>query len=223
MESDKQQFKIKDYVIPKPWGNEFLFFENVDIGIWLLNIDHNKKTSLHCHPNKKTGLIVLSGEIEFNFLNSKHIIKEYEKITIWPGVFHSSKSINQNGSVILEVESPKNKYDLIRIEDDYNRQTKNYEASDTWIPRTKSNIWLKNQIKNSPLTYKNYTFTLEYINYDNISDFDDSVIIILLDENGIKSNKTPVTRVGDVLTIKTLKYLSKKFILYNTKIIAIRK
>ena len=64
---------IKNYIIPKPWGHEYLFFENQDIGIWFLNIEYNKKTSLHCHPKKKTGLIVLDGEIDFAFLNKKSI------------------------------------------------------------------------------------------------------------------------------------------------------
>jgi hypothetical protein len=29
---------IKNYIIPKPWGHEYLFFENQDIGIWFLSI-----------------------------------------------------------------------------------------------------------------------------------------------------------------------------------------
>ena len=45
----------------KPWGCEFLAYENDNVAIWHLLIDPWAETSLHCHPNKKTGLIVLEG------------------------------------------------------------------------------------------------------------------------------------------------------------------
>ena len=34
------------------------------MGITFLNIKYNHKTSLHCHPNKKTGFIILDGRAE---------------------------------------------------------------------------------------------------------------------------------------------------------------
>jgi len=158
---------IKNYIIPKPWGHEYLFFENQDIGIWFLNIEYNKKTSLHCHSKKKTGLIVLDGEINFSFLNNNVNLTKFKKIMIWPGVFHSSKSTSLNNSILLEVESPKDKYDLVRIDDEYNRLNKGYEESNTWIKRDKSSLWLNNKL-GSTLNYKNYKFKIENIDKNNI-------------------------------------------------------
>ena len=43
-------------IVKKPWGKEYLIFQNNVVAIWLLSIEPGKNTSLHCHPTKKTGL-----------------------------------------------------------------------------------------------------------------------------------------------------------------------
>lgn len=43
--------------VKKPWGEEYLLYQNDDVAIWHLYIDPKQKTSLHSHPNKKTGLV----------------------------------------------------------------------------------------------------------------------------------------------------------------------
>jgi len=212
---------IKNYIIPKPWGHEDLFFENQDIGIWFLSIDYNKKTSLHCHSKKKTGLIVLDGEIDFSFLNNNVNLTKFKKIMIWPGVFHSSKSSSLNGSILLEVESPKDKYDLVRIDDAYDRLNKGYEKSETWVKKDKSSLWLPNKLGAS-LTYKNYKFKIKTIDKNNINKLKGNTLIIILSKVCIQTNnKIPVSKVGDVLNVETLKYLSNKFNLLKTKVITI--
>ena len=212
---------IKNYIIPKPWGHEYLFFENQDIGIWFLNIEYNKKTSLHCHPKKKTGLIVLDGEINFSFLNNNVNLTKFKKIMIWPGVFHSSKSTSLNDSILLEVESPKDKYDLVRIDDEYDRLNKGYEKSETWIKRDKSHLWLNNKLA-ATLNYKNYKFEIKTIDKHNIEKIKNNTLIIILSKVCIQTqNKVSVSKVGDVLNIETLRYLSNKFNLLKTKVITI--
>ena len=62
---------FENVIVKKPWGFEYLVYENEHVGIWYLNIDYDKQTSLHSHPNKKTGLIILSGVAEISFLNNK--------------------------------------------------------------------------------------------------------------------------------------------------------
>ena len=47
-----------DAIVKKPWGYEYLVFENEFVAIWILQIIRKRKTSMHCHPNKKTGLIL---------------------------------------------------------------------------------------------------------------------------------------------------------------------
>ena len=52
-------------VVKKPWGFEYIVYDDKDkIGITFLNIKYKHKTSLHCHPKKKTGFIILDGKAE---------------------------------------------------------------------------------------------------------------------------------------------------------------
>ena len=68
-------FDFNNLVINKPWGYEYLFYSSKEISIWILNIKKNQKTSMHCHPNKKTSLVLLDGEANFYSLNKKIHIK----------------------------------------------------------------------------------------------------------------------------------------------------
>ena len=56
-------------LVKKPWGYEYLMYQNGTVGVWYLHIKEGARTSLHCHPHKKTGLILLSGEAVVSFLN----------------------------------------------------------------------------------------------------------------------------------------------------------
>ena len=59
--------------VKKPWGSEYLIYQNNDVAIWLLHIIKERHTSLHCHPKKKTGLILLTGKasVELGFYEQK--------------------------------------------------------------------------------------------------------------------------------------------------------
>ena len=50
----------KNKIVDKPWGYEYLIYENNLVALWLLHIKPNQKTSLHCHPKKTTGRVLLS-------------------------------------------------------------------------------------------------------------------------------------------------------------------
>ena len=44
-------------IVKKPWGFEYVVYRDSNkLVVTFLNIEHNKSTSLHCHPNKKVGL-----------------------------------------------------------------------------------------------------------------------------------------------------------------------
>ena len=60
--------KYQDLIVEKPWGYEYLAYENKDVALWALYISYDQETSLHCHPNKDTGLIVLDGSVNVSFL-----------------------------------------------------------------------------------------------------------------------------------------------------------
>lgn len=115
-------------VVNKPWGNEYMMYSNPSVEIWNLFIGHGKATSMHCHPNKKTALVVLDGKALFSSLNESMELSPMCAIIIEPGVFHSTQAISTVGVRLLEFETPPMKHDLIRLEDRYGRANEGYEG-----------------------------------------------------------------------------------------------
>ena len=116
----------------KPWGYEYTIYRNLNhLSVTLLKINHNKSTSLHCHPNKKTGFILISGRALIQLGLWKTTAEYYSapsKLMIRTGLFHSTKAVSKNGVFALEFESPVDKNDLVRFMDHYGRETKPYEG-----------------------------------------------------------------------------------------------
>lgn len=116
-------------VVPKPWGYEYCAFDNGKAAVWILHISRGRKTSRHCHPNKKTVLIPLQGEVHVNARQ----VPLLEPVSIERGVFHqtevkSSEDIySQNGAFVMEIEEPSNKGDIVREYDAYGRAGKPIE------------------------------------------------------------------------------------------------
>ena len=121
-------------VVNKPWGNEYLMYSSPSVEIWNLFIGHGKATSMHCHPNKKTALVVLDGKALFSSLNESMELSPMCAIIIEPGVFHSTQAISAGGVKVLEFETPPMKHDLIRLEDKYGRVNEGYEGLEKMTP-----------------------------------------------------------------------------------------
>lgn len=111
----------------KPWGFEFELLATPSASVWCLHIRKNLATSLHCHPFKKTGYLVVSGCVEIEFLSSKLILNAGQKINFRPGLFHKTTALAEN-TIVFEIETPKNKQDLIRLEDNSGRTNSKYET-----------------------------------------------------------------------------------------------
>ncbi len=118
---------FKDLLVIKPWGSEYLLFENEFCAIWILNINYMENTSMHCHPQKDTSLVCVNGNISCNTLNDSYKLSALDGVFLNKKVFHQTQSISKDGSYILEIETPVNKFDLVRINDTYGRQGKEYE------------------------------------------------------------------------------------------------
>lgn len=116
-------------VVKKPWGYEYLIYQNDTVAVWILYLKSGAQTSMHCHPNKKTSLIVLDGEIECLTAESSWIRKAGDGLLLEKGVFHQSKAVSENGAFIMEIETPINKRDLVRLKDLYGREKMGYESS----------------------------------------------------------------------------------------------
>ena len=150
-EAKKKNLDFSDVIVKKPWGYEYLVFENKFVAIWILQLIRKKKTSMHCHPNKRTGLILLSGQATFRHLEGEIELKEWDGVFIDQGVFHSTEArselqispVSENGIWIMEIESPPQKDDLVRFEDEYGRAGVSYEGKDSMVFEPKDCLKLK--------------------------------------------------------------------------------
>jgi len=123
-------------IVKKPWGYEYLAFENEYVAIWILHIIRKRKTSMHCHPRKKTGLILLSGTATFRHQNGSIELQALDGVVIDKGTFHLTEAtsslpmvpVSENGIWVMEIESPPLKTDLVRIGDEYGRAGVSYEG-----------------------------------------------------------------------------------------------
>jgi mannose-6-phosphate isomerase-like protein (cupin superfamily) len=202
---------FENTIVNKPWGYEYQVLENDNVSLWYLKINYNHRTSLHAHPNKKTGLIVLSGVAEISFLNHKFTLAPPDKTMIRQGVFHSTRAKSKQGLEVLEIETPVDKLDLVRLEDYYGRAGKPYEDSSHF--NNQSNISTLNnssQIQLGDCILKKERELL-------LNRF--HTIIIL--DGGIQYKHHPVLSYGDIVDNSTLVRLSEKFDTYPSKIIGI--
>ena len=102
-------------VVSKPWGYEYLCYRNSAVAIWFLHITCGQRTSLHCHPNKHTGFVVLQGSVRIRFLRGGSELTGLDKIHIFRARFHSTEALSKSGAYILEIETPEDKHDLVKI------------------------------------------------------------------------------------------------------------
>jgi mannose-6-phosphate isomerase-like protein (cupin superfamily) len=133
----------RQVVVKKPWGYEYLMYENDQVALWLLHIACGQQTSMHCHPTKTTGLVLLKGEAELSFLADTKAIRAPEKQMIRRGLFHSTKATSAGGIFMLEIETPNDKNDLVRLSDEYGRASIGYENSDHETTKTEECVWLE--------------------------------------------------------------------------------
>jgi rfaE bifunctional protein nucleotidyltransferase chain/domain len=175
--NNKIDYKKK--ICIKPWGYEYLAFESTKIGIWILHINKNNKTSLHTHFNKDTILIVISGCIKLNLIDDNYkLLSIFDIVNIPKNKFHGIESI-ADSSIIVEIEiyndsiNFSDKNDLFRINDIYNRDNTGYETS----------IKISEELNKYNYRYfeNNYNdniFKL-YSNINNITTSIDSIYILL--------------------------------------------
>jgi mannose-6-phosphate isomerase-like protein (cupin superfamily) len=206
-------------LVKKPWGEEYLLYENENVALWHLKIKEGFSTSLHAHPNKKTGLVVLQGAAKVSFLNGENRLFPAEKIMIRQGVFHKTTAVV--GDVeLIEIETPKDKLDLVRLEDNYGRAGQPYEDeshySQSSLTELKEPKLMGDNCIHYPLgkcigrmvelryPFKNGSHAKPYS-----SIYDDFTYVIL--KGHIKSGELIVAGPGDVSYGKNLIQMLEKF------------
>jgi len=69
----KYKNSVKNNIVKKPWGFEYIFWSNKNVAFWVLMINPKQSTSMHSHILKKTYLINTSKIILNNLRYSKKI------------------------------------------------------------------------------------------------------------------------------------------------------
>jgi mannose-6-phosphate isomerase-like protein (cupin superfamily) len=199
----------------KPWGFEYKIYSNDVSSTKLLNIRSGKKTSMHCHPIKKTGYIVLSGsvDVDLGFYETRKL-NSISKLMIRPGLFHCTRNNSNDDSIILEIETPIDKDDLVRFQDEYGRENKPYEGTTEMEDLTKEDIVFHDPNLD---TYKKYSLYKKEIQIEKVSKIknikfqNEREIFAVLGGGLCDKKKKFVLSPGDIVRTDTLKKLSVNF------------
>jgi rfaE bifunctional protein nucleotidyltransferase chain/domain len=220
----------------KPWGKEYLAFQNKDIGIWILHVNKDQETSLHCHFKKDTILMPLYGCFKINLYNTFKILHIFDSLYVPKNTFHGIHSYIDDG-VLMEIEvyteniKYTDKNDLLRIRDIYNRDKNTYETSVTERqPYTDEimNFHLSNN-------FNIYNTKIDIFKLDNLSDLDkiknkyDNIILLdgYLYSNGNKITSGSFINLNNeisllsnyinVLCLSNINYNNLRKIIYSKK------
>lgn len=187
-------------IVKKPWGFEYLVYQSPQVALWCLFISENQQTSMHCHANKTTGLIVADGLCEVSFFSNSIVIPALEKIMIRKGLFHSTKSISENGSIVFEIETPNDKQDLVRLDDIYGRAGKPYESSDFEYPKKNDCLWIDENFNLSHDTYANCSLQLLQVSSSEFFyNFADKTNFIILSGGITTDYNVTIINPGDII------------------------
>ncbi len=205
LDKDLANMNFEGVVVNKPWGYEYLMFSTPQVSIWMLYIKNGFSTSTHCHPKKKTSLLVILGEAMCSTLNEKFILKEKEGVIYDKGVFHTTEAISENGIFVMEIETPSDKTNLVRLKDKYLRELKGYTEKKNISSKTYNYHYLRiNDEKYSNNVFGKYKFFMR--EYYQIKDFleempklDAETGIII---SGELKNNDDLFSMGDLVDLK---------------------
>ena len=203
--------------IRKPWGGECEIYRSNKVSIWYLKIEPSQETSLHMHPNKKTGLIVVGGAALVSFLNTNTKLFPSEKIMIRQNVFHKTKNCLNYPLELLEIETPIDKEDIVRLEDSYGRAGQPFDYGQS------QESTLVDRINEDEIINRYGFCSLELINLNNpkqIANCKYETLIVL--DGGIEHNDIQVVAHGDIIKKSNLIKLANKFNINKITAIGVR-
>jgi len=157
-------------IVKKPWGYEYLVFQNESVAIWMLHIARKRKTSMHSHAKKNTSLVLLSGSTVCSHLDGEIKLGPLDAALIQKGAFHSTEASStvsiqpqsEDGVWVMEIESPPSKTDLIRIKDEYGREKTSYEGEEHMVFEPAECLKLQTPAKNEVIqkSFFDFLFTV---------------------------------------------------------------
>lgn len=105
--------------VAKPWGEETEVSRDGLVSVTRLTLHAGGETSMHCHPGKVALLLLAEGHCELESLRVIYKLKPGDMVRIERGAFHRLRT--QGGAIVVEVESPANKQNIVRLADRYGR------------------------------------------------------------------------------------------------------
>ncbi len=109
------------YTEKRPWGSFEKFNENERCTVKLLYIKPDSRLSLQYHNKRKEFWKIVKGSAKVEVQNEKSSLKEGDDIIIPPGARHRIQASN-SGCIVLEISYGSfDENDIVRIEDDYDR------------------------------------------------------------------------------------------------------
>lgn len=200
---------LADVVVNKPWGHEYLVYENENLGIWYLHIAPGQSTSLHCHPKKNTGFVVLDGAVKIAFLRGEMFLRGLDKIQIFRGRFHATTCVSESPAHILEIEAPQDKHDLVRLKDKYGRAGSAYESAQHHVPRDAGHLWMTDDSRH---TFHTCHVGVERVTRDDLMKCPEADIAIFL-RGGVyhDEHSGDILRPGDVVNGDIMTVLAEAF------------
>lgn len=215
---DNQKDDFFDYsktLIKKPWGHEYLIFKNDNVAVWALHIKKGFQTSLHCHPQKETSIVVLSGEALCKTIGEEHKLTHGKGLFLERGVFHSTKALSPEGILVMETETPTNKKDLVRLDDAYGREGEGYESKEHFLELDETEF---NHFHNEKEKYhcekKFGKCSIVLSKSESFNDFKNKVgeinnaVVTVLKGTLYNTNKEKILKAGDVVSVEDLKNIA---------------
>ena len=217
---------FEEVLVDKPWGYEYLCYRNEVIAIWFLFIKHGHRTSLHCYPNKHTGLVVVQGSVTLRFLRGETELVALDKIHIFRSRFHSSQATSEDGACVLEIETPEDKHDLVRLDDTYGRSGQQYEGPRHYKQKREDAIRIREPNEGGAIPVKCGACNVRHFEVNTASDllsFSDSEVIVIV-RGGLSAGiNARILWPGDVIDGSTLQRLALNFeIIPYTTVLHIR-
>lgn len=207
---------IEHNIVSKPWGYEYIVYQNEHVAMKLLHIRQGERTSLHCHPNKSTGLVVVGGVAEINFIADSRILTAPAKQMIRRGLFHQTHALSRGGILMLEIETPVDKDDLVRLKDNYGRKDSGYEGQQFELPKTEDCVWFDDP---APNQVSHFMLGSSAISIARVSDtqafgnqHEDDIVIFLRGGlvKTIEGRDHMVTQPGDVGQVKVIQQVASE-------------
>jgi len=110
--------------INKPWGREEWISLTDHYCLKKIYVNKGHRLSLQHHNVKRETMYVWSGEGELFYDGKTYPMKEGNVFDIFPRKSHRVTASKDQDLLIVEVSTPE-VYDVVREEDDYDRDTKN--------------------------------------------------------------------------------------------------